>query len=144
MQGLNLGLLHCRQTLYHLSHQGSLETQPFPSSAIPSMCSCPHGYSLTSVQGRIGQRREHTRHQPATLATFKDPSGKPHPIALLHITGQNSILWQFLVSGKAEKCSSCCSVAQSCLTLRDLMDCSMPSFPVLHHLLELAQIHVMY
>ena len=21
-QGLNLGLLHCRQTLYHLSHQG--------------------------------------------------------------------------------------------------------------------------
>ena len=24
-QGLNLGLLYCRQTLYHLSHQGSLE-----------------------------------------------------------------------------------------------------------------------
>ena len=24
-QGLNLGLLHCRQTLYHLSHQGSLK-----------------------------------------------------------------------------------------------------------------------
>ena len=23
-QGLNLGLLHCRQTLYHLSYQGSL------------------------------------------------------------------------------------------------------------------------
>ena len=23
MQGLNPGLLHCRQTLYHLSHQGS-------------------------------------------------------------------------------------------------------------------------
>ena len=23
-QGLNLGLLHCRQILYHLSHQGSL------------------------------------------------------------------------------------------------------------------------
>ena len=23
IQGLNLGLLHCRQTLYHLSHQGS-------------------------------------------------------------------------------------------------------------------------
>ena len=22
-QGLNLGLLHCRQMLYHLSHQGS-------------------------------------------------------------------------------------------------------------------------
>jgi len=30
----------------------------------------------------------------------------------------------------------CCSVAQLCLTL---CDCSMPTFPVLHHLLELAQ-----
>ena len=31
---------------------------------------------------------------------------------------------------------TCCSVAQSCLTLCDLMDCSMPGFPVLHYLLE--------
>ena len=36
----------------------------------------------------------------------------------------------------------CCSVAKSCLTLRDPVDCSMPSFPVLHHPSELAQIHV--
>ena len=36
----------------------------------------------------------------------------------------------------------CCSVAQSHLTLCDPMDCSTPSFPVLHHLLELAQTHV--
>ena len=36
----------------------------------------------------------------------------------------------------------CCSVAQSCSTLCDAMDCSMPGFPVLHHLLELAQTHV--
>ena len=34
------------------------------------------------------------------------------------------------------------SVAQSCLTLCDLMDCSTPVFPVHHQLLELAQIHV--
>jgi len=40
------------------------------------------------------------------------------------------------------KFSCCCSVAQSCLTLFDPMDCSTPGFPVLHHLLELAQIHV--
>ena len=26
-QGLNLGLLHCRQTLYHLSHQGLKQTR---------------------------------------------------------------------------------------------------------------------
>ena len=36
----------------------------------------------------------------------------------------------------------CCYVAKSCLTLCDLMDCSMPGFPILHYLLEFAQIHV--
>ena len=36
----------------------------------------------------------------------------------------------------------CCSVAQSCATLCDPMDCSTPGFSVLHYLLELAQIHV--
>ena len=37
---------------------------------------------------------------------------------------------------------NCCSVAQSCLTLCDPMDFSLPGFPVLHHLLEIAQTHV--
>ena len=36
----------------------------------------------------------------------------------------------------------CYLVAQSCLTLCEPMDCSMPGFPVLHHLSELAQTHV--
>ena len=35
-----------------------------------------------------------------------------------------------------------CSVAQSCPTLCNATDCSTPGFPVLHHLLELAQSHV--
>ena len=34
------------------------------------------------------------------------------------------------------------SVAQSCLTLCNSMDCSMPGFPVHHQLLELVQPHV--
>ena len=34
------------------------------------------------------------------------------------------------------------SVAQSCLTLRNPMDCSTQGFPVHHQLPELAQIHV--
>ena len=34
------------------------------------------------------------------------------------------------------------SVAKSYLTLCSPMDCSTPGFPVLHHLLEFAQIHV--
>ena len=34
----------------------------------------------------------------------------------------------------------CCSVAKSCLTLCNPMDCSRPGFPVLHDLPEFAQI----
>ena len=36
----------------------------------------------------------------------------------------------------------CCSVANSCLTLCNPVDYSRRGFPVLHHLPELAQIHV--
>ena len=36
----------------------------------------------------------------------------------------------------------CCSVAQSCPTLCYYTDCSMPGFPVLHHLPEFAQTNV--
>ena len=38
---------------------------------------------------------------------------------------------------RARPCScSCCSLAQSCPILCNLMDCSTPGFPVLHHLPE--------
>ena len=37
---------------------------------------------------------------------------------------------------------SCCSVTQSCLTLCNSMNCSMPGFLVLYHLLELVQTHI--
>ena len=36
----------------------------------------------------------------------------------------------------------CCSVAKSCLTLYDPMDCNTSGSPVLHHFLEFTQIHV--
>ena len=36
----------------------------------------------------------------------------------------------------------CCSVTQLCPSLCDRMDCSLPDFPVFHHLLEFAQTHV--
>ena len=38
--------------------------------------------------------------------------------------------------------SCCCSVTKSCLTLCNLMDCSMPGSPVLSTLPEFVQIHV--
>ena len=43
---------------------------------------------------------------------------------------------------KIRKLILCCSVAQSCLTLCDPMDCSTPGFPVLYYLLEFSQVHV--
>ena len=52
-----------------------------------------------------------------------------------------AIKWDEIVPF-AEKHCCFCSVVQSCLTLCDPMDCSTPGFPVLHHLLELAQTHV--
>ena len=39
-------------------------------------------------------------------------------------------------------CFLCCSVAKSCQTLCNPMDCSMPGLPVPHHFLEFAQVHV--
>ena len=38
--------------------------------------------------------------------------------------------------------SYCCSVAKSCLTHWDSVDCRMPGFPVLHCLPEFSQTHV--
>ena len=36
----------------------------------------------------------------------------------------------------------CCSVASSCQTLHNPMDCSTPGLPLSHHLLEFSQVHV--
>ena len=49
-----------------------------------------------------------------------------------------------MVLGQAIVTSACqfSSVAQSCPTLHNPMDCSMPGFPIHHQLPELAQTHV--
>ena len=42
-----------------------------------------------------------------------------------------------------KRCCCCCwSITKSCLTLCDLINCSMPGFPVLHYLLAFAQTHI--
>ena len=38
----------------------------------------------------------------------------------------------------------CAQLLQSCLTLHDSMDCSMPGFTILHYLPEFAQTHVLW
>ena len=48
---------------------------------------------------------------------------------------------QVVGSKRKVKTKNCCSVPKLCPTLRP-MDCSMPGFPVLHYLLEFAQIQV--
>ena len=78
-------------------------------------------------------------------------SGEQHSDSAIHIHG--SILPQTPLSsrlpGNIEQSSlchtvgpCCCSVAQSCPTLCDPMDCSMPGYRVLHYLLEFAHTHV--
>ena len=54
-----------------------------------------------------------------------------------------SFLWRFDSCLFSLFINCCCSVAQSCPTLCDPMDCSTPGFPVHHRLLELAQTHVL-
>ena len=57
---------------------------------------------------------------------------------LLHC---RQILYQATREAHNKYCCHC-SVAYSCLTLCDPMNCSTPGFPVLHQLTELAQTHV--
>ena len=55
----------------------------------------------------------------------------PSPLVTINLFSLSESLFQF-----------CCSVAQLCLTLCYRRNCSMPGFPVLHHLLDFAQTHV--
>ena len=68
---------------------------------------------------------------PAPLTKGHD-SGTPVSSDLPAITRLLSVM----------RSAVCCSVAQSCLTLCNPVDCSTPGFPVPHCLLELAQTHI--
>ena len=54
-------------------------------------------------------------------------------------TQSNTHTWEHSTKGHMFTSVQLFSVAQSCLTLCDPMDCSTPGFPVLHQLQELAQ-----
>ena len=54
-------------------------------------------------------------------------------------TGGTGVL---LSTGGLPHCYPCCPVTDSCPTLSDPRDCSIPEFPFLQHLLELVQTHV--
>ena len=85
--------------------------------------------------------------QPCLLLLF--PSLLVPSVALWHqSTYIESLTHSETVGARAtptltyRKKRCCCSVAESCLTLCNPMDCSMPGSPVLHYLPESAQIHL--
>ena len=61
---------------------------------------------------------------------------------LLDCLKQENNMWLTFIDVFDWHCFFCCSVAKSCLTVYDSMDCSMPGFLVLPSLLEFAQTHV--
>ena len=74
-------------------------------------------------------------HLYSLLFGFPSPLGNHRPLSRVPYIIQ-SVLISYLFY------TSVASVAQSCPTLCDPMDCSMPDFPVHHHLLEHVQTHV--
>ena len=74
-------------------------------------------------------------------------TGKTIALTILTFVGKMmsllfNMLSRFVIAFLPRSCAVLCLVAQSCSTLCDPMDCSTPAFPVLHHILELAQTHV--
>ena len=76
---------------------------------------------------------------PALAASFFTavPPGKP--LLMRWFGTKSKISLSLPLHGTSVQFSS---VAQSCLTFCDPMDCGTPRFPVHHQLLELAQTHV--
>ena len=74
------------------------------------------------------------------LSAWRQCNYPPSTRAAPRGVGATSLLGSWV--SRCAWCGDCCSVTQSCLTLCDPMDCSTPGFPVLHHLLELAQMEI--
>ena len=69
-------------------------------------------------------------------------ASKSRPLGSIGWVGPVGLGWNKLTLPGGSWWSHCYSVAKSCLTLFDPMDCSTIGFPVLHHLPEFAQTHV--
>ena len=63
-----------------------------------------------------------------------------------HIKTFTSFISEKLSSVSLPICNCCyyCSVVQSCLSLCNTIDCSMPDFLLHHHLLKFAQAHILW
>ena len=81
---------------------------------------------------------------PKGLEEYQPMSRKWLSVTVLLVIYPLTAAWGFgsLAYLQVSWARCCCSVAKSCPTLCEPMDCSMPGFPVLHQLPELAQTHV--
>ena len=102
-QGSNPGLLHCGQILYRLSHEGSPGKGSY---TFVISCSC-------QVASVVSDSMRPHRRQPTRLPHPWDSPGKNTRV------GCHFLLQCIKVKSESE-------VAQSCPTLGDAMDCSLP------------------
>ena len=123
-------------------------------------CCNPQGHkeSDTALQLKKDNDRLQKLTHKTNHHTAKSHSASPPPLLLPQLIGMgmgtksgqsgpllqtrsslNIILWR---NDPSLPPLSCCSVAKSCPTLLDPMDCGMPGFPVLHHLPKFAETHL--
>ena len=104
------------------------------------VCACVHMCVLVSTfywsEWHIKTLLPFIFHSILFIYTFPPPTFRTHQ------TASFSTIKNTLEHSRREGWHIICSVSQSCPTLCNSMDCSTPGFPVLPHLLELAQTHI--
>ena len=80
-------------------------------------------------------------HLPDSRIEPTSPALQADSLPLSHMG--SPIYWiLFVIQSLSRVWLFCCSVAKSCLTLCDPVNCSTPGFPGLHSVLEFAQTHI--
>ena len=94
--------------------------------------------NINSETAAERERRNWYLSSPPLLPTLSEVTD--WGLSCVLVTGEGQ--WRDWRSLVFQVLPNCCSVAKLCPTLCNPMDCSMPGFPVLCHLPELAQTHV--
>ena len=127
--GSNPGLLHCRQILYQLSHKGNLRVLECVVYPFSSRSSCPRNWTRVSCIAGGFFTNWAIRAAPASESFLMS--------WLFASDGQNirasASACHFLLQCMKMKSQS--EVAQSCPTLSDPMDCSLPGSSI-HGILQ--------
>ena len=152
-QGWNPGLPHCRQILDHLSHQGSPRILEWVAYTFATGSSRPRNRprspALQADSRFFTSWAIWEAHILYTLLNEKSRSQNLIQSVVLFLEINKRWCVSLCVCLHSRKSNSLysdvvqfSSVAQSCLTLCDLMNCSTPGLPVHHQLPEFTQTHV--